>query len=152
MAIALTGEAAPAAEWAALARQYRGDDRWYLEALGIAAAKHWDDCLSAYLKLLPGAASTKAGRDIIWRSRAEETPELLAKIIVDPATPAEELPRYFRAFDFLSGDKKRAAIERLAFHTERRGSSSPGPDRFGSGEPARGERGLAASGESLRLG
>jgi putative membrane-bound dehydrogenase-like protein len=117
LAIALTGEASPAAEWAALARHYRGDDRWYLEALGIAAAKQWNECLTAYLKLVPSAAATKAGRDIIWRSRGEATPDLLAKIIVDPATPADELPRYFRALDFLSGDKKRAAIERLAFHT-----------------------------------
>ena len=66
---------------------------------------------------MPTAASSRAGRDIIWRSRAEQTPELLAKIIADPTTPAAELPRYFRAFDFLSGDKKRGAIERLAFQT-----------------------------------
>ena len=64
---------------------------------------------------MPDAASSKAGRDIIWRSRAAETPDLLAKIIADPATPSEELPRYFRAFDFLNGDKKRAVIQRLAF-------------------------------------
>ena len=115
LAIALTGDSAPAAAWAALAQQYRGDDRWALEALGIAASKHWDECLSAYLKLVPDAASSKAGRDIIWRSRAAQTPDLLAKIIGDPATPSEELPRFFRAFDFLNGDKKRAAIQRLAF-------------------------------------
>ena len=117
LAIALAADPAPAAAWAALARQYRGDDRWYLEALGIAAARRWDDCLSAYLKAVPDATSTKAGRDIIWRSRAARTPVLLAKIIADPATPSEELPRYFRAFDFLTGAAKRAAIEQLAFRT-----------------------------------
>jgi putative membrane-bound dehydrogenase-like protein len=115
LAIALTEDAAPAAAWAALAQQYHGDDRWALEALGIAASKHWDECLSAYLKQVPNAASSKAGRDLIWRSRAAQTPELLAKIISDPATPADELPRYFRAFDFLNDDNKREVIQRLAF-------------------------------------
>jgi putative heme-binding domain-containing protein len=65
---------------------------------------------------VPDALSTKAGRDIIWRSRAARTSELLAKLIEDPVTPSEELPRLFRAFDFQAGDGKRTAIEHLAFH------------------------------------
>ncbi len=117
LAIALHEDATPATAWTALAQQYRGDDRWYLEALGIGAAKHWDECLAAYLKAVPNAVSTKAGRDIIWRSRALQTPELLAEIIGNPATPAEKLPRYFRAFDFLTGAKKQGVMEQLAFHT-----------------------------------
>jgi putative membrane-bound dehydrogenase-like protein len=117
LAIALAEDPAPAAAWAELARQYRGDDRWYLEALGIGAAGHWDDCLAAYLKAVPDALSTRAGRDVVWRSRAARTPELLARIIADPATPSDELPRFFRAFDFVTGPGKKAAIEQLAFHT-----------------------------------
>src|SRR5690606_10641852 len=35
-----------------------------------------------------------------WRSRAKQTPQLLADIIADPSVSADELPRYFRAFDF----------------------------------------------------
>jgi putative membrane-bound dehydrogenase-like protein len=116
LAIALVGDPSPGAEWAKLAEAYQGDDRWSLEALGIAASKHWDECLSAYLKAVPDAASTKAGRDIIWRSRAARTPELLAKLIDDPSTPSEELPRLFRSLDFQTGEGKRAAIEQLAFH------------------------------------
>ena len=33
--------------WAQLAQNYDGNDRWYLEALGIAADGRWDACLSA---------------------------------------------------------------------------------------------------------
>ena len=56
---------------------------------------------------------TPAGRDILWRSRAKKTPELLVKIMKDPATKEEEQARYFRAFDFLSGPEKEAALKSL---------------------------------------
>lgn len=101
--------------WSSLAQQYPGQDRWELEALGIGATGHWDTRLEAYLKKVPNALSTSAGRDIIWRSRAQKTPELLVKIIRDPSVPMDELPRYLRAFDFLTGPEKDAAIQALAF-------------------------------------
>ncbi|MBA4031130.1 MAG: dehydrogenase [Planctomyces sp.] len=104
--------------WTQLANQYRGNDRWYLEALGVGAEGDWDACLASYLKAHPNAAETLAGRDIIWRSRSTQTPELLAKIISNPKTPAEELPRYFRAFDFLTAPTKDEAIAQLAFATQ----------------------------------
>ncbi len=118
-AIRLHGKGSSGADgiWARLAQQYQGHDRWELEALGIGATGHWDSRLAAYLKLVSDPTSTKAGRDIVWRSRATQTPDLLEKIIADPKTPAEELPRYFRAFDFLQGDEKNAAIAKLAFET-----------------------------------
>ena len=50
---------------------------------------------------------------IIWRSRAKKSPALLAKIIKDPATTEEDQPRYFRAFDFLTGPEKEAALKSL---------------------------------------
>jgi putative membrane-bound dehydrogenase-like protein len=117
--IQLHGRNEPAADeiWAKMAAQYDGEDRWYLEALGIAAAGNWDQRLSAYLKSVPDALNTKAGRDIVWRSRATQTPELLVKIISSPDTPMAELPRYFRAFDFLTGEGKDKAIIQLAFAT-----------------------------------
>jgi putative membrane-bound dehydrogenase-like protein len=96
--------------WAALAKQHDGRDRWYLEALGISADLQWDACLAAYLEQEPDPAQSAAGRDIIWRSRARQTPALLAKIIRNPATPEAEKPRYFRAFDFQSGPDKEAAL------------------------------------------
>lgn len=119
VAVLLSGKHGSGADaiWALLAQQYDGSDRWELEALGIGASKNWDERLAAYLAAVPDALKTKAGRDIVWRSRAAKTPELLVQIISDPATPLEELPRYFRALDFLTGDAKATAVAQLAFGT-----------------------------------
>jgi hypothetical protein len=116
-AIALRNIDAPqrAALWVPLALQYDGHDRWYLEALGIGAEGDWDACLAAWLSKVGPAWNSPAGRDIVWRSRAAKTPELLATILESPATPAAELPRYLRAFDFLKGPEKERALVGLAF-------------------------------------
>jgi putative membrane-bound dehydrogenase-like protein len=115
LAISLRHSSAPAAAeiWAQLAQQHDGKDRWYLEALGIAADRQWDTFLDAYLAKTSEPWKTPAGRDILWRSRAKKTPELLVKIMQDPSTKEEEQPRYFRAFDFLSGPEKEAALKSL---------------------------------------
>lgn len=110
--------------WADLAVQHDGHDRWYLEAMGIGADRNWDAYLAAWLGKVGSQWNAPAGRDIIWRSRATATPDYLAKLIADPATPADELPRYFRAFDFLTGDKKDEAVTQLAF-----GGSASDPAR-----------------------
>ena len=102
--------------WAELAQKYDGKDRWYLEALGIGADKNWDAYLSAYLnKAGDKALTTAAGKDVVWRSRAKQTPELLAKIIQDPSTPKESHPKFMRAFDFQakSPEKDKALQELL---------------------------------------
>jgi putative membrane-bound dehydrogenase-like protein len=99
--------------WAELAAQHDGKDRWYLEALGIGAEGQWDACFGAWIKLAGERWNTPAGRDIIWRSRATATPGYLAKILLSEDLPAEEQPRYFRAFDFLSGPEKEKALESL---------------------------------------
>ncbi|MBX9681348.1 MAG: c-type cytochrome [Gemmataceae bacterium] len=98
--------------WAALALQHDGQDRWYLEALGIGADKQWDAYLGAYLKEAESKGMVDpAVRDVIWRSRAANTPELLAKIIRDPSRMAEEMPRFLRAFDFQpASEAKDAAL------------------------------------------
>ncbi|MCC9607149.1 NPCBM/NEW2 domain-containing protein [Blastopirellula sp. JC732] len=117
-AISLRWADSPAAAklWAQLAAQHDGKDRWYLEALGIGADLNWDACLAAYLSEVGDKWNTPAGRDIVWRSRAERTPGMLAAIIQDPATPYEALPRYFRAFDFQAkGDAKSQVLADLAF-------------------------------------
>jgi putative membrane-bound dehydrogenase-like protein len=102
------------AAWVALAQQYDGTDRWYLEALGIAADGHWDLVLEPYLASLANP-SAKPARDIIWRSRSPRTPTLLARLIKSPATPKEELPRLLRAFDFQSQEARNSAILDLSF-------------------------------------
>jgi hypothetical protein len=114
-AIALRHSASPEAAdlWTQLALQHDGQDRWYLEALGIAADKQWDRYLGAWLKSVGEKWNTPAGRDVIWRSRAKATPALLAKIIQDEKTPPETQPRYFRAFDFQTGPEKDAALKSL---------------------------------------
>lgn len=98
--------------WAKLALQHDGKDRWYLEALGIAAERNWNACLDAWVAA-GGDWNTPGGRDIIWRSRSKDTPALLAKIIKDPATTESDKPRYMRAFDFHSGAEKDAALQSI---------------------------------------
>ncbi len=100
-------------QWAQLAKQHTAGDRWSIESLGIGAALRWDECLAEYLKLLPDALGTPQGRDIIWRSRAKATPELLAKIVKSDKTPEVEKDRYMRAFDFQTGPEKDKALESL---------------------------------------
>jgi putative membrane-bound dehydrogenase-like protein len=99
--------------WAKLATQYDGKDRWYTEALGIAADRNWDACLSAYLTARGGIWNTTSGREIIWRSRSKQTPALLVKILRDPSTTEKEKARFLRAFDFQSGPEKDAALLEL---------------------------------------
>jgi putative membrane-bound dehydrogenase-like protein len=105
--------------WVELAEQYDGKDRWYLEALGLAADKNEDLFFQAWLKEIGDKWNTPAGRDIIWRLRSPDTAAYLAKIIADPATPATERAKYFRAFDFLKGpEKQEALIELLSTATK----------------------------------
>jgi len=111
--IALRGRKEPgvANVWARLAQQHDGKDRWYLEALGIAAHGQWDACLAAWKKQAGDKWNTPAGRDIVWRSRAKATPQLLAEII--KSRPEAEHPRYFRAFDYFKGPEKEAALRSI---------------------------------------
>ncbi len=112
--------------WSWLAIQHDGADRWYLEALGIGAGNDWDACLGAYAAMplptyLGGQTPDRLKRtssemnDLVWRSRSPKTPSLLAKIIADSSTSAEQCPRYLRAFDFLTGQEKDDALIQLAF-------------------------------------
>jgi putative membrane-bound dehydrogenase-like protein len=84
--------------WTKLAKQYDGKDRWYLEALGIAADEHWDEYFSNWKKSVGVEWDTPAGRDIVWRSRSKSAMPLLAELIrsADDST----MLRYYRAFDF----------------------------------------------------
>lgn len=92
--------------WAALALQYDGQDRWYLEALGIGAKNNWEDCFTAWLEKVGNGWNTKAGHDIIWRSRSNQTLEYLIQLLSRPDVPALEQARYLRATDFLSNSDK----------------------------------------------
>lgn len=115
VAIALRGSSAPAAPalWAKLAARHDGKDRWYLEALGIGADRQWDAYLGAYLAAVGDRWDTPAGRDVVWRSRSKQTPALLVKMITDKKTTEPEKQRYLRAFDFINGPEKEAALLQL---------------------------------------
>jgi len=115
VALALRGSSAPAAPalWAKLAARHDGKDRWYLEALGIGADRQWDAYLGAYLAAVGDRWDTPAGRDVVWRSRSKQTPALLLKMITDKKTTEPEKQRYLRAFDFINGPEKDAALLQL---------------------------------------
>jgi putative membrane-bound dehydrogenase-like protein len=93
-------EADMAANWALLAAQYDGKDRWYLEALGIAADGNWEACFNAWRKLPPNTRYPSADQDIIWRARTPAALPLLAALIQEPGNDPKLDKHYFRAFDF----------------------------------------------------
>jgi len=105
--------AAAAKAWGHLAVQHDGNDRWYLEALGIGADGKWDACIAAHAEL-KSTQSLAARRDIIWRSRAAKTPQNLAEIVL-AGSNSEDAKRYLRAFDFQSGKHKDSALLSIAF-------------------------------------
>ncbi len=96
--------------WAKLAIQYKGTDRWYLEALGIGAENNWDKCLDHWMALARNSWNSTAGRDIVWRSKGSRTPELLVELVKDPNTTSSQRLSYFRAFDFQQVDTKEQAL------------------------------------------
>ncbi|MFD1140732.1 PVC-type heme-binding CxxCH protein [Larkinella insperata] len=105
-AIALRRSPSPDAPelWAQLAAQHNGNDRWYLEALGIGAEGQWDTYYTAWLKRAgANPLSTAAGKDIVWRARTKDAVPLLARLAGDSQTDLKSRLRYFRAFDFNPG-------------------------------------------------
>lgn len=86
--------------WTELALQHDGKDRWYLEALGIAAEGRWDSFFKAWVARAQPLSGTAAENDIIWRARTSLAMPLLAARITDPGIPTNKKLRYFRAFDF----------------------------------------------------
>ncbi|WP_435353636.1 PVC-type heme-binding CxxCH protein [Emticicia sp. SJ17W-69] len=105
VAVAIRHKTSPeaAAIWTTLANQYDGKDRWYLEALGIAADNQWDTFFANYM----AQAGEKwkmdaAAKDLVWRSRSTDNIYRLAEL----AKSEKENLRYFRAFDFQTNPEK----------------------------------------------
>jgi putative membrane-bound dehydrogenase-like protein len=107
-ALALHHNSSPEAAqlWADLASQYNGDDRWYLEALGIGADRQWAPFFAAYVKEAGDPLKSNASRDIVWRARTEQAVPYIAKLASDNSTDLKSRLRYFRAFDFNTGPEK----------------------------------------------
>jgi len=92
--------------WARLASRYDGKDRWYLEAIGIAADVRASECYQAFLSSVGDRWNQPANADIVWRMRAPEAIEQIVQLIADPSISIKETDRYFRALDFHSPDKR----------------------------------------------
>ena len=99
--------------WAKLASAHDGKDRWYLEALGLAADKQENKFFDNWVA---GAKlNTAAARDIIWRNRGTHGAKHIADIVLDKKTTEEEKPRYLRALDFIPKSKEKDdALARIA--------------------------------------
>ncbi|MDD9977603.1 MAG: PQQ-dependent sugar dehydrogenase [Boseongicola sp.] len=104
--------------WRKLAVTHEAGDRWSLEARGIAAADDWAACLDARVKEVGNEWNNADGLEIVWRSRATRSAELIAKILMDPGTEEGDRPRYFRALDFQPAAQKEAALESILFGTD----------------------------------
>ena len=106
--------------WAQLARNLDVEDRWNLEALGIAADGRWDSCLDAWFEA-GGDWKSDLGRKLIWRSRAKQTSGLLAKCLNLEGLTEDEVRKLIRNFDFQpQGPEKEEALRQLAYHAWRK--------------------------------
>ncbi len=105
-----------AAQWSRLASQHTGGDRWYLEALGIAADQHWDRCLTTLLSA--DGVDPLDFPEIAWRSRSSQTASLLAELIRQPDVTPVECKRLLRSFDFLPETQRQPALVDLALSVE----------------------------------
>lgn len=99
-------DSATAELWTTLALKHDGKDRWFLEALGIAADNQWDKDFAAYLAKVKNPLQTEGGRDIVWRARTDLAVPYLAQLAADKNTDLSQRRRYFRAFDFNAGPAK----------------------------------------------
>ncbi len=118
VALAIRGNSSQqAAElWTALAQQYDGKDRWYLEALGISAANNWDLFFSTWKSKVGDDWNTPTNRDIVWRSRSKAAMPLMAQLIKTTEEP--EMLRYYRAFDFQTDPSKQQVLAGLVEETQ----------------------------------
>ncbi|GAA4305205.1 PVC-type heme-binding CxxCH protein [Compostibacter hankyongensis] len=114
-AIALRHSRSPQAPalWSALAAQYDGKDRWYLEALGIGADRQWDSYLAAWLRQMGNEWNSASGRDIVWRARTPAALPLLTQIIENPRVDPEQNLKFFRALDFYPDPDKQRVLNTL---------------------------------------
>ena len=88
--------------WAELAAHFDGEDRWYLEALGIGADLCWDERLAAVEGDLDPL--------LLWRSRGSTSAEKIAEVLVASSEPSAA---FLRALDFQGEEDRTAAFERV---------------------------------------
>jgi hypothetical protein len=99
--------------WADLASRFDGEDRWYLEALGIAAMDRWTDCLTAYKSVAKDKTTTDAARLIAWRGRGSEAASMIAQWLADERIAGTNRQALLRATDFQSQEDRQRAVKVL---------------------------------------
>ncbi len=99
--------------WTELALRYEREDRWFLEALGIGAGTFWDSRMAAWLERVGEIWNSGPNRDLVWRSRAEQSPELLANLVLESDPETGEFARYVRAMHFQEPTAARPALLRM---------------------------------------
>ena len=92
--------------WATLAMKHDGNDRWYLEALGIGADGQWNNFFTSFISKMNDPLQNISGRDIVWRARTDLAVPYIAQLAAGESAPLQERLRYFRAFDFNPGPAK----------------------------------------------
>ncbi|MDW3647804.1 MAG: c-type cytochrome [Bacteroidia bacterium] len=95
--------------WADLALQAESNDRWYLEALGIGSDLDAEQRFAAWQSKVGDQWNQGAGKNIVWRTRAQAAQPLLARLILNSGS-YREAERYFRAFDFHKGEQKNEVL------------------------------------------
>ncbi|MCF2501538.1 PVC-type heme-binding CxxCH protein [Dyadobacter chenhuakuii] len=98
--------------WLQLARQYKGNDRWSVEALSIGAFDQWERIFPAWLAQAgANPVATSAGKDIVWLARTRQAIPYLTTAASDTSVNFKSRLRYFRAFDFFhAGYEKSQAL------------------------------------------
>lgn len=98
--------------WLQLAQQYKGNDRWSVEALSVGAIGQWERIFPAWLaKAGTNPGSSDAGKDIIWLARTRQAIPYLTTLASDTSVNFKTRLRYFRAFDFFhAGYEKSQAL------------------------------------------
>jgi putative heme-binding domain-containing protein len=104
----------PSTEWldaiAQLAKQYDGKDRWYLEALGIAARGR-EDALYARLKSQNGDTSNAAFDQLVWELRPKTALPDLVAAINSASTPIQERTVALDALGWMQWPEAARAVE-----------------------------------------
>jgi len=118
LALALRGDNTVEAArlWTALAEQYDGKDRWYLEALGISATDNWDLYFNTWKTKVGSDWKKPANRDIVWRSRSKFAIPMIAELIKE--SNDTEMLRYYRSLDFQTDPSKQVMLAQLVQQTK----------------------------------
>lgn len=107
--------------WGRLALGLPSHDRWYLEALGIAADGSWDECMAGFRQAVDDSikATDEIEASLIWRSRGSQSVpkivqqiEQLAAAGTSPVSP-QHLLMFFRALDFQPKAQVATEVKRL---------------------------------------